>query len=339
MREQAAGIINHWDFDSIIMGSSMIENTSAKEASSELGGTFVNISLSGSDFFERKIVLDYALRKKEIKKIIFSIDNVGLIIPRKGTPLFDLSKWNYLYDENPFNDFDAYMNDKYLKCIFSFTKKRRCMGEKVDFDRPNAWHNVEIHSAKFGGLDNWFKFKDDAQVKWAFSSILNSLQQLKAGKAILDPYLNENILIAQNHLDDILIKLVSKNPNTQFIFILPPYSRIKYAIDAQYDKATFERYKASIKYLVSKSEIYKNMKIYGWGNEPFVDNIANYKDLNHFEYKINSWMLSAIKDQKGLLTVNNIDHYLQVFTEKSLNYDLLILGNKIEKYLHPIPVK
>ena len=36
MRLQAAGVINNFDFDSIIFGSSMLENTSAKEASKNL---------------------------------------------------------------------------------------------------------------------------------------------------------------------------------------------------------------------------------------------------------------------------------------------------------------
>ncbi|MBA1420623.1 MAG: hypothetical protein FAF03_07165 [Epsilonproteobacteria bacterium] len=33
MREQAAGIINNWYFDSILLGTSMLENTSSTEAS------------------------------------------------------------------------------------------------------------------------------------------------------------------------------------------------------------------------------------------------------------------------------------------------------------------
>ena len=74
MRQQAAGIINNYEFDSIILGTSMLENTSAKEAGEKLGGKFMNISLSGSNFYERSFVLEYALRKKEIKKIIYSLD-------------------------------------------------------------------------------------------------------------------------------------------------------------------------------------------------------------------------------------------------------------------------
>ena len=70
MRIQASGIIKNYEFDSIILGTSMLENTSAKTTSEILGGKFTNISLSGSDFFERSFILNYALEKKQMKKVI-----------------------------------------------------------------------------------------------------------------------------------------------------------------------------------------------------------------------------------------------------------------------------
>ncbi len=69
MRHQAAGIINNYEFDSIILGTSMLENTSANEASEIFGGTFANISMSASDFYERKIILEYLFEKKNINTI------------------------------------------------------------------------------------------------------------------------------------------------------------------------------------------------------------------------------------------------------------------------------
>ncbi len=75
MRQQAAGIINNYSFDSIILGTSMLENTSSKEASKLFGGKFINISLSGSSFYERSYILKYALRKKNIKTVIYSLDS------------------------------------------------------------------------------------------------------------------------------------------------------------------------------------------------------------------------------------------------------------------------
>lgn len=209
------------------------------------------------------------------------------------------------------------------------------MGEKVDFDRPNAWYQYKVHSAKFGGLKNWFKAKNDIQVKEAFDAILGTIHAIKLGETRIDPSLEANIVKSRHYLDETLLSFASKYPDTGFILILPPYSRINNAIIAQYHTSAFERWKASVKYLVSKSNEFKNLKIYGWGNEAFVDDIANYKDLSHYSHTIDSWILDAIKREEGLLTAANINSYLELFTKKSLDYNLLRVGDKIDRYLYP----
>jgi hypothetical protein len=331
MRQQAAGIINNWEYDSIILGTSMLETTSSKEASKELGGKFINISISGSDYFERAIVLNYALKNKNLKRVLFSLDTLSSTNLKEGNKV---NTWNYLYDNNPVNDFKAYINNKYLKCLFSISNKKKCMGTKTDFDRPNSWHKSKNSYVRFGGLDNWFNTSNNKQIKSAFKSILGSIEKIRLGKKNIDGNLKQHILNLQNYFDGNIIKFVSKYSETEFILIIPPYSRIQYAINAQLNISGFERYKASIKYLVRKSKKYPNLKIYGWGNHSFLDDISNYKDLHHYEYKINSWMLSAIKRKEGVLTIDDIDSYLDVFTRKALDCNLFELGDKIDEYLH-----
>ena len=333
MRKQAAGIINHWNFDSIILGTSMLECTSAQEASDVLDAEFINISLSGSYFYERSIVLNYVLQKKPIKKVIYSLDIEGLIYTGKSNGTFPIDSWDYLYDNNPFNDIQAYVNDKYIQCLFTLSDKTTCMGAIVDFDRPNTWHTLQDQAARFGGLDNWFKAKDNHQIKNAFSVISSTLKQIKQGKTVVNKNLASNIKNSKKYIDENILNYAKKYPETEFILVLPPYSRIKFAIDARYNQGLFQHYKASIRYLANRSSKYKNIYLFGWGNHAFVDNIANYKDLRHYEYKINSWMLGAIQRQEGLLTASNIDEYLLTLTKKSFKYKLLQLGQKIDNYL------
>jgi hypothetical protein len=333
MRKQAAGIINNWDFDSIILGTSILECTSSREASKNLGGKFVNISLSGSYFYERAIVLNYVLKNKPIKTVIFSLDSAGLTYVDKSNGTFPISSWDYLYDNNPFNDFKAYINDKYIKCLFSLSDKTACMGNITDTDRPNTWHQLPSQTIKYGGFENWIKAKNDPQVKATFTLILSTIDNIRKGIQITERNSEKNINNSKEYIDDNLIRFSDAYPKTDFVLILPPYSTIYFAIDAQYKTSAFKRYKASIKYLVNESNKRKNIKIYGWGNHSFVDNISNYKDLIHYEYKINSWMLGAIQRKEGLLTTINIDAYLTTFTKKSVAYDLLGLAKNINNNL------
>lgn len=342
MREQAAGIINNWDFDSILLGTSMLENTSATEASQVLGGTFVNISLAGSTYAERKIVLDYTLSRKKIKKVIFTLDELGALIKNKPIKKekskekpYSTSNWDYLYDDNPFNDFQAYINDRYLECIFLFQEKKECIGEKVHLDRPNAWYQNIFHFYRFGGLEHWFKVKKNWQVIGTSKLILKGIKAIKAGKVSYDKNASNKIHASKQYIQKTLGSTVSKNPDTEFIFIVPPYSRLEYAIWAQYEKSIFEIYKSTLKYIVTLAHTHKNMKVYAWGTEAFLDDLANYQDLSHYEYKINSWELKAIKENKGLLTPNNIDKYLNIITEKALHYNVLVYEKQFEDFLAP----
>ena len=84
---------------------------------------------------------------------------------------------------------------------------------------------------------------------------------------------------------------------------------------------------------MDKSQQYQNLKIYGWGNEPFVDDMSNYKDRFHYSHLINSWMLEAIGNEKGLLNGANIDKYIDDFTHKSMDFNLSKVGDLIRGYL------
>ncbi len=331
MRLQAAGIINNYDFDSVILGTSMLQNTSAREASEVLGGTFFNISMSGSDFYERGIVLEYLLRKKQIKTVLYSLDYSGLVDARRGTPVYVLGSFDYLYDRNPFNDINAYLNDRYLECLVRFNSE--CMGRKTDFDRPNAWFNIKDQARRFGGLDHWFKAHNHLRIRKTFRKIVTASDHIRKHEVQEDPKLELKLARTRKYLDETLFEAARLHPDIRFVMIIPPYSRLRNAINAQYKKPVFTRIKVSIEYLVMQSAKYDNMEIYGWGDASFPDDIANYKDMSHYHPDINSMMLQDIQKGAGRLTPQNVRHYLTVFEQRALQYDVHAIADRVREYL------
>lgn len=329
MRYQSAGIINNYDFDSLILGTSMMENTSAKEASQVLGGHFFNLSIFGGDFYERSYVLKYALNKHDIKNVIYSLDSLGVIEGKKT----DSAMYDFLYDNNPLNDFRIYSTDKYLRCLSIFSKDGECIGFPRNIDRPNSWSYRDEHKVRFGGLDNWFKAENNDQIKEAFKDIVTTYENIKNGKSVTDNNHNETLLKQKEYVNNTLLKYVKKHPDTVFYLFFPPYSRIEFATYAQYEKSDYHTYKYIMRYLVDETKKYPNMKIYAWGNNDFIDDIANYKDLRHYHESINSWMLTAMKNNEGLLTDENIEQYLRTFDEKNYHYDFSVVGERIKSYL------
>ena len=155
MRAQAAGILNTFDIDSIILGTSHLENTSAAEASAKLGGKFFNISIAGGDFAERALILKHALQQKR-KNVITSLDMYYTGCPQR-TDRMPL----YLYDKNPFNDLKYYATLPNFENLF-----RRDMGlTRRDHDHPNAWCDEPEYRERFGGIGQWVAHKENPQVR------------------------------------------------------------------------------------------------------------------------------------------------------------------------------
>ncbi len=333
IRQQAAGIINNYDFDSVILGTSMLENSSANEASKLLGGKFINISMSGSNFFERQVILKYLLKHKKIRQVIYSLDIDMYTEQKRLNKTYPLDNYSYLYDENYFNDIKLYLNDKYIKCLISFSKSKECVGSAKSMDRPTAWYKNKHHAARFGGLDKWFKAHNNPQIKFAFRKISNAIKNIKNNNPRSLRTTEIKILNAKKYIDDTLLQTIQHTPNTEFILIFPPYSRAYYAMLAQYDLPAYEVHKHIVKYLKTKCKKYKNLSIYIYENEEFVDDISNYKDLRHYHYSINSWMLESINNVDSLCEINE-DIYIDIMSKKALEYDFLNLGNKINNYLN-----
>ncbi len=328
MREQDAGIINNYDFNSIILGTSMLKNTSSKEASQLLGGHFVNLSLSGASHNEKSLILDYALKNKKINKVIYSLDYYT----------YDLNGYpqrmpTYLYDSNYFNDFKIYINDKYLKCIFTNKKSKKCLGAKKSLDRPLADYMEKKNIDRFGGLDKWLNNKtrnNKIRNQKYLDDIVSTAKKVKKQKTKNLYNVEQEFLKQKVGIDKYIIKPVIDNKTTEFIFIFPPNYRYRFAKWAQCKPDKFNLNMKIIEYIVKISSLHKNMKVFGFEDKDFLDDISNYKDTAHYHYSINSQMLNWISKNEGLLTINNLDEYINNITNKALSFDIINLANKIE---------
>lgn len=299
-RIQNYGLIKYGDFDSIIMGTSMLENTSANEASEKLGSKFANLSTAGSSFFERYKMLDFALNTKPIKHIILSLDYY----------FFQARKTNFsfapeLYEQNNLlGKVKVYTSDKAFKCIF---KNKKCDFIEADLDRPNAWLNTEINARRFGGFQNWLKYyTEDEQIQAAITELRQK-----------DTDYSYEFAAYKKIIDTELLPLF-KHQETTFSLIIPPYSAIRWAKRKENLKEILKPYA----YIVEKTADLKNVKIYWFYEEDYVFDIANYKDTTHYHYSVNSLQLDAIKEGSHILTLKNMDKKFADFITRINDYDL-----------------
>lgn len=328
MREQAAGIINSFDYDSIILGTSMLENTSAREASAKLGGKFVNISLAGSNFRERALVLDRAL-KKDISRVIYSLDTWYCLNNETENPSYDIKYWDYLFDGNPLNDFKMYLKAKFL-----LSPRIDSQLAEKDPDRPMAWYNDPAESSKFGGLEKWIDHANDTKIASFLKKELPeaALKSLKNGKKGHEPN-PEREKQAEQYLDEYVLRFAMENPKTMFHFILPPYYRYYYANLLQNDSETYAVHQHVVRYLVERISEMPNAEIYGYEDQDAVDDIANYKDIAHYHPDFNSWFVDSIAEGSHRLTPDNVDKYLDDSARKAASFNIPALNREVRRLL------
>ena len=320
IRIQAKGIIKNYDFDSFILGTSMMENTLSKEAEQKLGGKWTNISIGGFRFNERAIILKYMLTHTKPKNIIYSLD--GYWVANRTN---DTKNFAFLYDDNELNDFKIYLNEKFVLCAIRFSKSSYCVGSK-DLDNFISWLWIKDNgnNARFGGMQKWLENRENEQITNTIKELSNMVEPTPYNPK---PFSN-SIKTHQKYITNNLLIFARQNPNTQFSIIIPTYSRLFYRLN---DKI-YPQAKVILKWLANETANLPNMKIYAFDDLNYADEIANYKDLTHYNVDMNSMQIDAIANGTHILTPENIDEYLQTMENKIKAYDLAPLIQEIKEW-------
>ena len=326
-RVQNAAFINHLNFDSIILGNSHMENTSAKEASDFLGGKFFNLSMSGSNNYERSIVLKRTLETHDIKRVIL------LLTPSSSTEghgSYPIETWKILYDDNRFNDFKYYLNTHDMVCMLTFSKKSSCLGRKKNLDRPYAWFEAPDHASRFGGLQNWVRFYKHPQLENLVTQEIPEAanKALYVGTPLSDKEMDE---ISQS-LDQTVFDFARQYPDTEFLLYFNPDSLLGKALTFR-NQLSFTQYSHFVQQAVKKSNTFSNVHLFGFDNLAFTNDLSYYKDTTHYREDINSQLLHLMKAKKYSLSVDNVNSYINELWVRVEKFDLDALNQFLQNEL------
>lgn len=326
-RVQNAAFINHLDFDSIILGNSYMENTSAKEASDIFGGKFFNLSMSGSNNYERSIVLKRTLETHDIKRVIL------LLTPSSSTEghgSYPIETWKILYDDNRFNDFKYYLNSHDMVCMWTFSKKSSCLGRMKNLDRPYAWFEAPDHASRFGGLQNWARFYKNPQLENLIAHEIPEAtnKTVFIGNPLSDKEMDE---ISQS-LNQAVFDFARQYPDTEFLLYFNPDSLLGKALTFR-NNLSFTQYSYFVQQAVKKSDTFSNVHLFGFDNLAFTNNLSYYKDTTHYKEDINSQLLHLMKAKKYSLSVDNVNSYINELWVRVEKFDLDTINQFLQSKL------
>lgn len=332
-RVQNAGYIRNFDFDSVIIGNSHMENLSHRKTAQYLPGNWFNLSMSGSTENERKLVLDKVLSSKKIKQVLLLLNG--------GFRTNSTEGYEVLYDKNPFNDISIYLNDMYSKCFFNYmintvfrTKfDDDCFGKKLNIDEHNAWIYNTFHSSRIGGIEKWALHYQNEQLFGTYEALNKSYSNYPRKLKSISEETRKKL---ENNINNNVLSLVKSHPETQFYCYVHPIFRLAFALDLRDKNSDAQATEIYIEYLrqvVKIASTYKNFKLYGFDNLEFTSNVKNYKDISHFTPELNYILLNYIKEDRYILNTSNIDEYIDEFLKGCYSFDILSFHNNLNKLI------
>jgi len=281
-RFQIPGMARHEEYDTVILGTSMIENFSEKYASEKLNASAIKLPINASYITEQKLVLDIAQKYHDIKTVLWAVDYRTVDIEHG-----DIYSMNnvvfpqYMYDEEWVNDWKYIVNHNNFYWALKQYRMRRTGINPFNYmvtDREvlNTW--------------NWKTFSREL--------ITQDYKDLYEGrKSVYDKINNLPAEVAKKTIDLDLIGTIKKYPDTDFVLFFAPKSILWFKLLDQ--MGILEKKLDVLTYIVDEASKLPNVEIYNFQNEfEFTENLNIYLDITHYNNTANKYMIDAISEKK-----------------------------------------
>lgn len=282
-RYQNPGLAKNYDYDTIIIGTSMTENFLPSVVNKALNGKTMKLSMRGSTADEHYKIAKLALETGHVRQVLWGLDYFSL---KKNDPEAAADFPEYLYDDHWWNDYRYWFNYSVYEMWLKGIARGLLPGGRQDLEHLNNWNDESAFGA---------------------AKVVNSYRNAKREEAYFS--LNEEPLDeVQDRFNRYIYGLVEAFPDTEFYFFYPPYSVLRQEVW----KATNEvRYRNQLEmgvWMFERLDKLPNAKVYNFQTESdWTYNLDLYKDLSHYKQDVNTAIAEAIgrDDPKYRMTPEN----------------------------------
>lgn len=299
------GILRNFDYDSIIIGTSMTQNFKTTEFENQFGGVAVKTPLAGAGFKEISNTLTRAFEyNPNIKQVLWGIDYGYLMQPSDYSPYEDFPE--YLYDDKVFNDVNYLLNKDVLvhQTMYSIIATVKREGTTT-FDAYASWEKpagAEVVLKDYNISENTEK-----------NPGLTEAERQQVVETV-----TENI-----------IAVTQAQPDTMFYLFYTPYSVVYW--DREKTNGNMVKQLEADEIATELLVKCENIRLYSFLlDEELVTNLDNYTDIGHYASHVNTYILEQILNEEYLITVDNWEEYIDALKKYYLEFDYekFILENK-----------
>ncbi len=275
---QCVGTLRNFEYDSLIVGSSVVENNNNAWFNEAFSCNAIKAVRSYGATADLCYLLDVAHEEHTLDNVFYNIDPSSLAAEpvttyeSTGCPM-------YLYDRNILNDYQYWFNKDVL-----FEKIPYMLMKSLTGYDPNESYN-------------WAQWKT-----FSTASILSNYARLPQVTPMMaaDTYreqLEGNLALLE--------KEVSSHPETQYYFFFPPYSILWW--DNMNRSGELESYLYNEQIAMERLLSYDNVRLFNFqAREDIVGDLDNYLDTLHFSDRINQQMCADMAAGKNEVTPDTV---------------------------------
>lgn len=288
------GIARHYDYDTVLVGTSMIENTDVDEFDQMMGSKAVRLPYSGGTALNMKTILDICFSSgNDIRAVYWELDEFQLFSNPDETryPLPE-----YLYREDHREDLSYLLN---LDIFYHYA-----VNDIIGTLRG------QIQKAERRGETLYGEFSRSAVLK-GYSRPEKS-DTKRDSDIVMD---KAAVNLSQN-----ITPLLEAHPETEFVFYFVPFSILYW--DQEVRKGSLDSTLDAVEYAVGQLLRYENVKVFFFHNEKdIITDLDNYKDYSHYGKWINSYLTQAMAAEQNRLTTDTYRNKIEELRQYIHSYD------------------
>ena len=298
-RYQNDGILRHFSFDSVIIGTSMTRNFKSSDWDNLMNADTVKTPFSGASYKEIGDTLKRTLtRRDDIRYIIRCLD-YSMLNDEADSMRYD-SYPTYLYDDLILNDVNYVYNKQVLfndvlDGIIRYTDQGL---EMVNFDR----------------------YRNDDSGSYGKEVVMGTYNRQERV-----PEQPEQHLSVDN-IEKNVIDIIRNNPQIKFYLFFSPYSILYYDLLNQEGelKNHFLQEKEAIELLIP----YENVYLFSFSdNFELITDLDNYMDYLHYNQEVCSYISQSMAEGNHWVTQDNYLEYCDKCLDFYETYDYERLFN------------
>ena len=301
-RSQNDGICKHFDYDTLITGTSMTENFRTSEADEMFGCNSIKVPYSGGSYKEINDNIERALIANPNLKMIIRCLDMDNFFDSSNKMRLDLGEYPiYLYDDNLFNDVEYLLN------------------RDVIFGRV---YQMILDSKKEGGQTGITSFDDYSRWQESYVFGINAVSPEGVTNESMEQVhlTDEEKEIIKQNISLNVINIAEKYPDVEFYYFYSPYSVVLW--NKWKTRGKLYKVLEAEEYITKLIVPHKNIHLFSFNTRTDITtDLNNYKDNGHYATWINSLILKWMRDEQYRLTEDNCEDYLKEVYEFYTTFD------------------